>query len=167
MPEARGSKCAAKGSNCRGDKMKKICNSDYIEMETSKGFYIGDICYVLDEKTYGEWCRMGPDNTGLFEKDGESFAVGNVHDGDGTYRDTQGNLYDVDAGVIGVIPFEMLDGHHRSDMHWENGRMVKAHGPTRILFACDGDGKFDIGWYRQDDESDMTMTKILTKKAGE
>ena len=44
---------------------------------------------------------------------------------------------------------------------------MKAHVPTRILFACDGDGKFDIGWYGTDDEGDMTMMKILTKKAGE
>jgi hypothetical protein len=44
------------------------------------------------------------DNTGEFTlKDGRRFAVYTTQWGDGTYKDQYGNLYNVDAGIIGCI----------------------------------------------------------------
>lgn len=88
------------------------------KITSSKGFYIGDICYALEDKTYHEvW---GGENymDGVYEVPGtgRSFAVAGTAYGDGTYEDTYGREYSVDAGNIGLVPAELasrtVDGHY-------------------------------------------------------
>ena len=80
-------------------------------IKSKKGFYIGDICYALPAEIYsGVWGKWGycdgkysVPNTNL------AFAVAGTAYGDGEYFDQNGRLYGVDAGVIGVVPLELLD----------------------------------------------------------
>ena len=79
-------------------------------VHSEKGFYLGDICYVLgDETYYGVWGGNHYED-GCFEvgEGGFQFVVAGTAYGDGTYFDGQGHEYGVDAGVIGLVPLELV-----------------------------------------------------------
>ena len=81
------------------------------KIKSEKGFYVGDICYVLADDTYhGVWGGAGYED-GIYEVPGTdfSFAVAGTAYGDGTYFDDGGHAYDVDAGCIGLVPLELVD----------------------------------------------------------
>jgi hypothetical protein len=71
-------------------------------------YYVGDLCYVLHE-VWSEVCELTFDKEGRmidgehYLKDGRKFALYSTKYGDGTYLDTQGREYMVDAGCIGCI----------------------------------------------------------------
>lgn len=101
-------------------------------IHSDTGFYIGDICYVLDDKVYSEWLRHGFDKSrGYFDVPdrGFGFAVDYTREGDGCYRDSSGRYYGVDAGVIGVVPLELA----ARKMNLDLGN----------VFYCTGDCRFE------------------------
>lgn len=76
-------------------------------------YYIGDLCYVMDENEWDEFCGLTIDyekhtcNDGEFTfKDGRRFAVYSTKFGDGLYFDEFDREYSVDAGSIGCIKLE-------------------------------------------------------------
>jgi hypothetical protein len=74
-------------------------------------YYIGDLCYVMDDKEWDEFCSITiKDNEcldGEFEmKDGRKFATYGTMWGDGSYRSNIGTEHAVDAGLIGCIRVE-------------------------------------------------------------
>ena len=73
-------------------------------------YYVGDLCYVLEDR----WdevcniiCQINENNSlkeGEFSlPDGTKFAVYSTKWGDGVYRDQLGKEYPVDAGIIGCV----------------------------------------------------------------
>lgn len=82
----------------------------------SGNYYVGDLCYVLNEE-WDEVCDLlfagrtdGGCNEGEFNlKDGRRFAIFNTAYGDGTYKDQLGRKYNVDAGSIGCILMDDID----------------------------------------------------------
>lgn len=66
-------------------------------------YYIGDICYVLDDKIYDEVFGSTGYEEGLYYKESQQFLVGHTFDGDGEFRGSDGCKYSVDAGVIGIV----------------------------------------------------------------
>ena len=87
-------------------------------IKSEKGFYIGDLCYVLDDGMYDTiWGGAGYKD-GIYKEPvtGYSFAVAGTAYGDGTYEDDSLREYDVDAGNIGLVPYELVaedtDGGH-------------------------------------------------------
>lgn len=80
-------------------------------IKSSKGFYIGDICYVLADKVYYDlWAATNfADGPHHEPETGADFAVGSTEYGDGEYYDQFGHAYPVDAGVIGCVPDELLN----------------------------------------------------------
>jgi hypothetical protein len=67
-------------------------------------YYLGDICYVLqDDVYYGIW--GGED--GIIHTPEGDFVVASTNYDDGTYFDDKGNKYGVDAGVIGLVPLSL------------------------------------------------------------
>lgn len=76
-------------------------------------FWVGDLCYVINDR-WDEVCSL------LFSKenkksggefvleDGIKFAIYSTAWGDGSYEDNEGNIYGVDAGVIGCIKVDDL-----------------------------------------------------------
>ncbi len=67
-------------------------------------YYIGDLCYVLPEKDYDDIvCSFIYDDGEIHQVNGYTFAYANTAYGDGCYRDNSGNIYPVDAGIIGVL----------------------------------------------------------------
>lgn len=108
-------------------------------VRSDTGFYIGDICYVLSEAIYdGFWYEKKRYADGVFEVPDTqySFAVGSTAYGDGTYFDNYGNEYPVDAGVIGLVPLELVgkDG-------LKNGTVIETTGTAK--FEAE-DGLFNI-----------------------
>ena len=82
-----------------------------MEIKTGNGFYIGDICYVLgNDDYYRFWGKQKRFAEGAFEVPGKgyAFAVGFTAYGDGVYADEEGREYPVDAGVIGIVPLELV-----------------------------------------------------------
>lgn len=81
----------------------------YTTIESKTGFYIGDICYVLPHDIYNNIWGGNNYEDGTYEANGNRFCMGSTEFGDGLYYDQFGHSYGVDAGVIGCVPFELLD----------------------------------------------------------
>lgn len=74
-------------------------------------YYIGDLCYVMDDDEWDQFCKITIKGDecldGEFEMpDGRRFATYGTKWGDGEYQDNCGNSYSVDAGLIGCIRVE-------------------------------------------------------------
>ena len=84
-------------------------------------YYIGDLCYVMDDDEWDEFCSITIKGNecldGEFEtRDGRKFATYGTRWGDGEYRDQQGNRYGVDAGLIGCIRVEDIRANKYPDI---------------------------------------------------
>ena len=88
------------------------------KIKSEKGFYIGDLCYALNEDIYDEvWGGTGyKDGIHTDPASGFSFAVAGTAYGDGTYEDDSLREYGVDAGNIALVPGELVEdtqgGHY-------------------------------------------------------
>ena len=74
-------------------------------------YYIGDLCYVMDDAEWEEFCSITIDGMKVIDgefqmKDGRRFATYGTSYGDGVYHDQYGHSYSVDAGLIGCILVE-------------------------------------------------------------
>ena len=114
---------------------------------SKKGFYVGDICYAMPNRLYHEFwgdelgfasgVHLVPKNEILPSGAGFFFAVDNTAWGDGCLRDNSRREYDVDAGVIGMLPLELVD----TDRYYGGGHIFEIPGVAEFL--CE-DGKFTI-----------------------
>ena len=71
-------------------------------------YYVGDLCYVMTDTEWNEFCNITIKGNkcleGEFEfADGRKFATYGTAWGDGVYKDQYGNEYSVDAGLIGCF----------------------------------------------------------------
>jgi len=66
-------------------------------------YYIGDICYVLDDIIYDHTFGGHGYESGMYQSDLGQFLVSNTYAGDGCYRGSDGFDYAVDAGIIGIV----------------------------------------------------------------
>ena len=79
-------------------------------------YYIGDLCYVMDNDEWRELCNIIFQGQkviyGEFElPDGRRFAIYGTAWGDGEYYDQYGHTYSVDAGSIGCILMSDIRAH--------------------------------------------------------
>ena len=86
-------------------------------VRSEKGFYIGDLCYALNDDIYDEvWGGTGyAEGIHTEPASGFRFAVAETAYGDGTYKDEKLREYDVDAGNISLVAAELVestDGGH-------------------------------------------------------
>jgi hypothetical protein len=106
---------------------------------SEKGFYVGDICYVLDEEKvyFGVWQQVYGFKNGVFEVPGigHSFAVASTSYGDGEYVGSDRFHYWVDAGVIGLVPMELVE------TLTPGGRFIEGAGTASFRAE---NGKFQI-----------------------
>lgn len=73
-------------------------------------YYIGDPCYVVSDDN---WDKL-LDDTDFFENESQSYKgvqilAGDTMYGDGEYEDNYGRKYGVDAGLIGIMPIDVID----------------------------------------------------------
>ncbi len=82
------------------------------KVKSNKGFYLGDVCYVLSEDVYDQvWGEENNYEDGIIEVPGTDccFGVASTAYGDGGYYDGESHEYGVDAGVIGLVPLELVE----------------------------------------------------------
>lgn len=84
-------------------------------------YYIGDLCYVMDDDEWDEFCSITIKGNECLDgefvmRDGRKFATYGTRWGDGEYRDQQGNRYGVDAGLIGCIRVEDIRANKYPDI---------------------------------------------------
>lgn len=77
-------------------------------MMPSGKYYIGDLCYVLNNQDWDEVCSLTIKDRNIIDgeftmKDGRRFAMYSTKFGDGEYSDQYGMAYCVDSGSIGCI----------------------------------------------------------------
>nr|DAR59231.1 MAG TPA: hypothetical protein [Caudoviricetes sp.] len=110
-------------------------------IKSNKGFYIGDICYVLNDDIYdGIWGKIGQYQDGEYATDGgNKFVVASTAYGDGCYGDDYGNVYGVDAGVLGLVPLELVA--KRNGVQW--GAVFEGEGEATMV-ARDGEFEFTL-----------------------
>lgn len=77
-------------------------------------YWVGDPCYSVPDDRWMEWLQAArydqPESRRflLAELDGYPvMAIGTAH-GDGQYPGTDGFDYPVDAGLIGLVPYELV-----------------------------------------------------------
>ena len=112
-------------------------------IKSEKGFYLGDICYVLEDRVYDKiWGEKGDYADGVHtdDKSAQSFAVASTAFGDGCYLGDDGHDYPVDAGVIGLVPLELV--FKKNSAH-QLGRIVLGAGTAE--FTAEG-GKFEVAF---------------------
>ena len=94
-------------------------------IHSEKGFYIGDICYVLNRENYDKVWGGAEYKDGQYTvpETGYNFIVAGTAWGDGIYEDNDGREYPVDAGNIGLVPLELCERPHT-----DNGRVISEPG---------------------------------------
>ena len=105
---------------------------------SNKGFAIVDPCYVLSDSVYYDfWEKKKNFAEGVFDYEGSSFAIARTAYGDGFYYDNHAHKYPVDAGVIALIPLELVSD--KSGL--EFGTVFNIPGEAEFKSE---DGVFDI-----------------------
>ena len=84
-------------------------------------YYVGDLCYVMDNDEWAQVCARTIQGKSLadgeFElPDGRKFAIYATSWGDGGYQDYYGNEYSVDSGSIGCIKLEDIKAEKYDDI---------------------------------------------------
>lgn len=125
-----------------------------VEVEVPAGKYIlGDPCYAVPDSEWMELlesCEFFNSPIGTIRrspKEGtfnvmETFKVVafGTRWGDGCYRGTDGNSYPVDAGLIGLVPVEVVGSEALRD---DLCTVVTFDKPTKC--GTDGEGKLRFG----------------------
>jgi hypothetical protein len=97
-------------------------------------YYIGDLCYVVEDK---DWMPLLKETNYL---EGENIKYKNrsifsarTAYGDGVYKDNFGHEYGVDAGILGIMPMDIV--HHNPSM---SGGMIWEFDEEFTVSAEDG-----------------------------
>jgi hypothetical protein len=119
-------------------------------------YYIGDPCYVFRDGNWSKVCDNLGKSDGIFDCLSMLFFMAGTEYGDGCYYDQDGHMFDVDAGVLGAVPVELVE-----DKDGLRLGLVKDF-PSGLKIEYDGH-RFDFGgiiietddsYYDEDDEED-------------
>jgi hypothetical protein len=116
-----------------------------IEVEVPAGQYVlGDPCYAVPHDKWSELlnsCSCFENPIGTFSRGTDNYytvAFG-TRWGDGCYIGTDGKIYPVDAGLIGLVPLNASSNELRDDL----STVVTFDKPT--ICSTDGTGKLRFG----------------------
>ena len=135
-----------------------------VTVKSEKGFYVGDICYVLSDNVYCDvWGKNGySDGEFLDPETGLKFAVAGTAYGDGEYEGSNGKWYPVDAGVIGIVPLELVEkecGLNLGSVHECAGEAIMEAEGGRFTFTLPNGKVIEIDTAEdgedEDDDSDL------------
>lgn len=132
-----------------------------VTVKSEKGFYVGDICYVLSDNVYRDvWGKNGySDGEFLDPETGLKFAVAGTAWGDGFYQGSDGKAYPVDAGVIGIVPLELVEkvrGLENGSVHECTGEATMEANDGQFTFTLPNGNIVYIDTVEdEDDDSDL------------
>ena len=124
-------------------------------------YYIGDPCYIFD-KSWGKVLDIARyfESENVVNLFGFDCLAGSTAYGDGTYFDNFGKDYCVDAGLIDILPVELLD----IDKCYTKEQIENEEGMHIVTFESDFDvwisnghfyfGNIDINTVYDEDEDD-------------
>ena len=117
-----------------------------VEVEVPAGKYIlGDPCYAVPDSDWDgllQSCNFFENPIGYIKDGMQQFPVlaFNTRWGDGCYEGTDGCMYPVDAGLIGLVPVELVGTEElRSDL------CTVVTFTTPVKCSSNGDGKLRFG----------------------
>ena len=122
------------------------------KINVKNGFYIGDLCYALNEKVYDEVWGGNNYEDGQYadpETKAEFAMVGTAY-GDGEYESSEEGLaFPVDAGIIGVADLAICDGDTSL------GKVVPDY--SGIVFIEYNDGTITVSWGKDVDHKEIDI----------
>lgn len=104
-------------------------------------YYIGDLCYVLDEKDWHEICDKDYFDGEFTLSDGRGIAMYSTAQGDGEYKSNVGSSCCVDSGTIGCVLLSDITRHEYD--HIED---------LAVFHTFESD--FDTGTYKETEYSE-------------
>jgi hypothetical protein len=122
---------------------KKVSLSDWDVMKKENfsfevpagNYYIGDLCYALSDEVYDNIFGGTGYSTGVYKEKstGHLFAVGRTAWGDGEFEGSDGRLFGVDSGTIGICSAALMKKSGNGGHLYTFGSPVKCH--------------FKMGWF--------------------
>jgi len=125
-------------------------------------YYIGDICYVLDDVIYESVFGETGYEEGLYMKDSEQFLVGQTFCGDGEFSGSDGCKYAVDAGVIGIVSEGLISSDPDSGKDTNGGKVYTFSSDVLVtmekgVFTFESEGiylRINTGYEEEEDEDE-------------
>ena len=128
-------KAAAAAAEEERQKWKPHPCTGYQQATLSAGsYYVGDICYVLDDEELADY------TDGFYSNGAHVFGTFGTAHGDGFFSDNKGHGYGVDAGNISIVPLAMIDEKHKKSL----GLGHVFTFANEFQFGCDEDFRFWI-----------------------
>ncbi len=83
-------------------------------------YWLGDPCYIIKDQDWLHFCNEHSFNetevnSCVSLSDGTPVLAFSTYYGDGCYSDQHGNSYPVDAGLIGLVPWEYTEKFTEKD----------------------------------------------------
>lgn len=72
-------------------------------------YYIGDICYSMTNTIYKDIFGKNGYSSGYYITNNGCFMVDSTAYGDGMFKASNGDMYNVDAGIIGIASLSLCD----------------------------------------------------------
>jgi hypothetical protein len=72
-------------------------------------YYIGDPYYIVSDDVWDQWCTTHEMKNGCVITDGAKWVIDSTHCGDGAFTGSDGHVYCVDAGSLGMVPAYLFD----------------------------------------------------------
>ena len=126
------------------------------KINVKNGFYIGDLCYALNEKVYDEVWGGNNYEEGQYtdpETKAEFAMVGTAY-GDGEYESSDGVSFSVDAGIIGIADLTICDVD-ASLGEAPIGKVVPDY--SGIVFIEYNDGTITVSWGEGADHKEIDI----------
>lgn len=135
-------------------------NMKFYPITTNKGFFVGDPCYVIPKRYWDEYVdeyyKASERGYTHFNFRGVVVGGSNTKHGDGSYLTDDGDEIDVDAGIIGVTPLELIEdsigyggrtitGKHQASVEYKDGN---------ITVSIKGEQDIEIQTGKEYDEDD-------------
>lgn len=133
-------------------------------------YFIGDICYALSSVVYElVWGDVHNYKPGTYEAEylgkRNKFTVNHTKWGDGIYLDKlSGKDYLVDAGVIGIVPYDLCKQANIVDGVIEGGHFIESS--SEVVFES-FDGIFVISYDTTDERTNMIIIDTVNLDSDE
>jgi hypothetical protein len=140
----------------KGWSFKDLLPSEEVKLPPGK-YYIGDLCYIMDDDVEGNPYDNVFGGTGysagLYTKENKgSFYVANTAYGDGAYKGSNQVEYGVDAGIIGIVNMNLIK---EEEVVMEGKEFIEDSGgtiydfPNGVSCKFNGKGIFEFIWKRK------------------
>ncbi len=124
-------------------------------------YYIGDLCYALDEDLYDRVFGQDYDSGHYSQKNNPNhvFMLSDTGIGDGAYRGTDGHEYCVDAGILGIASESVLDPEKAP---YDGGKVYTFKGNVSVSFK-----PYDKFQFYSDNYTDKNITIYICEEEEE